>query len=1083
MNPFKLAIKSLIYYRKRNLFLALGIAISTAVLTGAFVVGDSVKYSLNRIVELRLGAVTHTMESGDRYFTLALADTFSRVYETDPAPVLSLDGIAIAGGGKRRINDVQVHGVDKRFDRIAGTDGYYGGLTGDSVVISRNLADRLSIGPGEEFLLRMTRASLVPVNAPFVSDDENTISLRVAIRDVAGVYELGAFSLENSQTAPFNLFISIERLNDLMELGGRANLLLFPGGVENTNELEQQVAGLWDVRDLGLKLQGDPGGKFTEIKSERVFIDDSIANAILEVRPGARPILTYFVNYLAHSGRSTPYSFVSTFTDSDLRKDEIIINEWLADDIDAGFGDTIRLGYYVVGPLRELDPAEKKFVVREVVPMEEPFLDQRLMPDIPGLSDAGNCRDWDTGVPISLDSIRDKDEDYWERYRGTPKAFIAVGQAEEMWENRFGKYTSFRVEEGQDAARALSESIPGRVRPSEIGYRFTPVLERSSFSARNGVDFSELFGGLSFFLLAGAVLLTVLLFRLNIGEREEQLKTLRATGIPARTVQRVLLLEGMIVAISGGIIGIFLSVIYNQLVFIALNSIWRDIVRTDMLEVAIRFPTLLTGLGISLLIAMAAIYFPLRKQVRHLANRACSKHFRKSRMRSKILFTSGITATAIALVLLVIQFLNGKSVDPGIFFVSGGLLLVGGLVLVYGYLERLGSGKSQVNDLVTLGIKNALRNRTRSITVIMMFALGTFLVISTGSNKKDLFVNADERSSGTGGFLYFAESTVPVLQDLSDEAARLDYGLGDGYKVVQMRVAEGDDASCLNLNRIQTPRILGVDPRELSGRFSFVSGTGRDLVGDPWELLEQDLDKNVVPAIADETVIKWSLGMTVGDTLVYQAENGRQIHLVLMAGTAPSIFQGNVLISRDHFLRYFPQNTGTRVFLVDGPVEDSTMISEDLEAGMRDLGWEMEYAAARLAAFNTVTNTYLSIFLVMGALGLLLGTIGLSIVLFRSIIERREELAILRAVGYGKKKIMRMIMTEYLLLLLAGTITGSLAAVIATLPAFMSRNSGASLEMVFVIVLALLLNGVIWIRWITGIGLRTKVLGAAMRNE
>ena len=150
---------------------------------------------------------------------------------------------------------------------------------------------------------------------------------------------------------------------------------------------------------------------------------------------------------------------------------------------------------------------------------------------------------------------------------------------------------------------------------------------------------------------------------------------------------------------------------------------------------------------------------------------------------------------------------------------------------------------------------------------------------------------------------------------------------------------------------------------------------------------------------------------------------------------------------------------------------------------MRDLGWEMEYAAARLAAFNSVTNTYLSIFLVMGALGLLLGTIGLSIVLFRSIIERREELAILRAVGYGKKKIMRMIMTEYLLLLLAGTITGSLAAVIATLPAFMSRNSGASLEMVFVIVLALLLNGVIWIRWITGIGLRTKVLGAAMRNE
>ena len=36
-----------------------------------------------------------------------------------------------------------------------------------------------------------------------------------------------------------------------------------------------------------------------------------------------------------------------------------------------------------------------------------------------------------------------------------------------------------------------------------------------------------------------------------------------------------------------------------------------------------------------------------------------------------------------------------------------------------------------------------------------------------------------------------------------------------------MRVREGDDASCLNLNRAQKPRLLGVKPELLTDRFTF----------------------------------------------------------------------------------------------------------------------------------------------------------------------------------------------------------------------------------------------------------------------
>ena len=51
---------------------------------------------------------------------------------------------------------------------------------------------------------------------------------------------------------------------------------------------------------------------------------------------------------------------------------------------------------------------------------------------------------------------------------------------------------------------------------------------------------------------------------------------------------------------------------------------------------------------------------------------------------------------------------------------------------------------------------------------------------------------------------------------------------------------------------------------------------------------------------------------------------------------------------------------------------------------------------ARLAAFQEVQNTYLSIFQLLGGLGLLLGTVGLGMVVLRNALERRSELAELR---------------------------------------------------------------------------------------
>ena len=1133
MNSWRFIRNSLVYYRRKHLLLVLGIAISGAVITGALLVGDSVKYSLNRIVEQRLGKISHVMKAGDRYFTTDLSMGVAKELQVPVSSLLLQEGTAIGEGGQLRVNQVQVLGVDAAFDRVAGYTGVYSELSGDTIIISRNLASRLNKRVGDELLLRIEKGSLMPLNAPFVSDAEVLVSMRAHIRDIVDEDRLGRFNLKVSQTAPFNVFVSLERLQQVMELQGRANILLV-ADLTNRDQaaIMDEVSRHFSAADAGLKISPVGEDQELEIKSERVFIDENLSEVLnslgkesgIEASGGVEGIITYFVNSFSLGARSTPYSFVSTLPADRLDMDEIIINRWLADDLKAVTGDSIYLSWFEVGPLRELNEVSSPFVVKEIVPIEGRYADASVMPDLPGLSDAGNCRDWDTGVPIKLESIRDEDEDYWDHYGGLPKAYISINRGVEMWKNRFGVYTSFRydisgfVDDVQDSADmqdysdiqdfaykdseyrriadvglvdtavlALEQDLLEQIEPFMLGFTMEATRSKGDEAASGGVDFSQLFGGLSFFLLLAGVMLTILLFLMNLESREEQMGTLVTMGIRGGFIRRLLFVESMLVALAGAIGGLLLAVLYNRLVFHALNSIWKDVIRTEMMHVDIRFSTLLIGLLITLGIAFVSFWFPLSRKLGKLLNSHRKLVVQKRRVKAgrdgRLAGLLSLGSGMVALGLLASQMLRHEVVNAALFFPAGGLLLISAVSFFLWYLGKKEKPSGPDFDLAVLSWKNATRNRTRSMSIVILFAIGAFLVISTGSNRKDLFSNSGDPSSGTGGFLYYAQSTLPVLQRLNDPAVRYEYGLSEDYTFVQLRQADGDDASCLNLNKIVNPKVLGVDPSSLEGRFSFVTRTPLLDETHPWSSLLQDLPGGLIPAIADETVIKWGLGLSVGDTLHYTNSTGGTMRLLLVGGLAPSVFQGSVIIANERFLEQFPESSGTGVFLVDGALADTALISSELQRGMRDLGWDMQLCAGRLAEFNSVTNAYLSIFMVMGALGLLLGTFGLVVVLSRSILERKQEIALLRAIGYDRTRIRKLITREYLFLLFWGILTGFGSAIIATLPSILSSHSGTSFSSILIWLVILVVNGWFWIRLVSGISLNNPWIYEGLRNE
>ncbi|MFC1477140.1 FtsX-like permease family protein [candidate division KSB1 bacterium] len=1073
--------------------MVLGTMVSTTIIVGALIIGDSIQHSLRQIVFDRLGNTEFALTSGDRFFRTYAAEKLSEKLRTPVAPLLHTKGIAISDGGRQRINNVQVIGVDARFGEIGNIPGFYENISSDEAIINSQIAARLQLEPGDEFLLRMENLDYLPRDIPLALDSETSYAKRFTVRSIASKEEFGRFNLKADQVAPNTVLVSLDFLGQDMGLENRSNILLVaepretPISVNSVNEAFKEV---WSLSDAGFELIPIMQNNQVELRSERIFLDQSFVNKILSLYDNSQQIFTYVVNEIGLKDSATPYSFVSALSDLDIKEDEILINDWLAKDLNAEAGDPITLTYYILGPSRSLLETTAELRVKAVVPIQGVYADRGLLPDFPGFADAENCRDWDAGIPIDLNKIRGKDEDYWDNYRGTPKAFVALSTAQKMWQNRFGILTAMRLpyEENERIEGNLTSAID----PASLGFYFRDVKSEGLSASSQSVDFAQLFLGLSFFVIISALLLTGLLYVFNIEQRSGETGLFLALGFAKKSIKRLILLEGLILVIAGSVLGAVCGVVYNQIVLIALRTVWQEIVGTSSLQIYVNFSTILSGTLIGILIALLTIWLVVRNQLKQpiagLQKGIAKLETIKRKKPTLSLVVSVICVTGVALILILSNAGRGREAFAYFFF-AGFLLLTGSIAFVNLLMVKMAHNvKTTKLSLAAIGIRNTVRKRFRSLTLVGLLASGLFIVFSVGANRQSSLSDAEKRESGTGGFALFGESVIPILYDLNSEKGRSFYSLNeidpDEVNFVSFRVKEGDDASCLNLNRVSTPQLIGVDPAELSerGSFSFVQTTAEVNPEYPWEVLEQDFSEDVIPGIADQTVIAWGLGKSVGDTLVYVDETGKTFKIKLVGGLTNSIFQGNIIISEKTFIKKYPSISGSKLFLVDAPFSETADISQKITWALQDQGIEVTPAYVRLAQFSQVENTYLSIFLLLGTFGLILGSIGIGIVIWRNVAERQGELVLLRAVGFESKAIQSLILSEHLVLLFAGVFAGIVAALLAALPALMTPGSDIPYVTVILLLVIVVINGGFWV-FSAAFAATKKDLLPALRNE
>jgi putative ABC transport system permease protein len=1092
-----LARRSLAFYWRSHLGTIAGAAIATAVLTGALLVGDSVRGSLRAMALARLGKIDVALASGDRLFRAELAGEIQKkAAGSEVTALLQLPGTASNPEGTARANQIQVSGVSADFFQLANSP-ISAGIPPNSVWINEPLATHLKTKAGETILLRVPRVSHLSRDAPLAPDEDATVALRLEIGRVLTDEQFGRFGLAASQVPPFNAFLPLSFLQQQVKATNQANLLL--AKASNIRDVSAALQNSFTLADAQLSLRQVPGKSETELRTARVFLDNPIVEAATKV-PKAQPVFTYFVNRLLLADRTTPYSMVSAapgVTPADLKDDEIVINQWLADDLQAKPGDHLTLAYFVMGLMRELVERTNTFRIRQIVPMQLPYADKTLMPDFPGMTDAENCRDWETGFPINTAAIRDMDEDYWHKFRGSPKAFVTLHAAQQMWSNRFGNLTAVRYPESTEQQQdAISAAILANLPPASLGMTFQPAREQALAASAGAQDFGGLFIGFSFFLVAAALLLMSLLFRFALELRGLEIGTLLAIGFAPKKVRRLLLLEGAGLAMIGGLIGVAGAVLYAKAMLYGLRTVWSDAVAGSALSYYGSGATLATGLATGIIVALITIWWGLRREGRRPARELLVEGFEEEYLpaestgrKSRKSFFAGIAAAILALVTLAYGLAKPEEAGPDLFFSAGALVLIGGLFLTASFIRRLEKSSAATHlSLTGMGVRSITRRRKRSRAAVALLACGAFLITSIGAFRLDAGKNADSRASGTGGFALLAESSIPVVQNLNAKSGRDFYNLSAAefanVHFVPFRVLSGEDASCLNLNRAQRPRLLGVNPQSLGERKSFTfSDIAKDLPREnPWLLLDRDFGPDVVPAIGDAASIQWALGKKLGDSIDYLDSNGKTVHVRLVAAVANSILQGSLIISENQFVKHFPTESGYRMFLIDAPSKQADELASTLSKSMQDVGLEVTSTKERLNTLNAVQNTYLGTFQMLGGLGLLLGTVGLGIILLRNVFERRSELALLVAVGFRKSALRWLVLSEHTGLLLLGLLIGVVAALVAVLPSLLAPGREVPLVQLGVTLGAVLLCGLLWTVIAAGRALHAPLL-QALRNE
>jgi putative ABC transport system permease protein len=1198
---FALVWRTIWHFHRLLAPVAVGVAVSSAVIVGALIVGDSMRGSLRHIAMDRIGSIDRfivaprwfsdgamqpvgTMEGGwPKDFGWSLDGVL--LFESVVAEYQIRQGEAI---DTRRATDMTLYGIDDTFWSF-GTTAPRVMPEGQQLVFNQSLATQLGVQVGDKVTLKVSRLPVVPADSALGKREGETTALsRWEVIDIVPDTSMGRFSLRSDQRPVFNAFASKASLQSVLELDRKVNAIAArwvgegpaPSMLERASQGSEASSDATpllrqlslSLEDLGLSLQhvkrvfpdtaiGEEAGlgpattvfEYDQLVSDQMMIQDRLSDA---VRVGLKDhasqrVLSYLANNTevvrpggsenlgesSIAGRPVPYSTISGVSwdvlgpmlrsagvEAPAPGEEawVVIHSWMARELGAQVGDTLHVDYFLPETVEGTE-VERSFEVRvhAIAPLAAPsvsyqrknaarfetrptpFNDPAWTPEVPGITDQESISNWETPFPLDR-KIERIDDEYWNEYRLTPKLFISEEMARLHFGSRFGGQTSLRYDGMREVDRPQVERQVLEVAKRNLdalGWRELSLREQQLRASSGTTPFDALFLSLSFFVIAAALLLVALLFRLTIEKRADHWGLLLASGWTRGKLRRLLLMESAVVAAVGATLGVVLGLGYAYAMLAGLRSWWVGAISVSFLEFYVRPISLWIGWWCGFLVSLLTTWIVTRQlrsvsvaRLLHGRMDGDAAGSRPSRFAGWIALAVGVLG---GVAMLAGQFSQGQA-QAGAFVGSGMLWMIAGVLWLYRSMRAPESASPAGFSSPSIGLgalarSSAKRSPIRSILTVSLMAIASFLILSMS-----LFQAQPDRR-GTGGFAFIGKSSQSIHINIGDPkqqrqalAAKAEWL--NGSEIVNVRMRGGDDASCNNLYQANEPQVLGIAPniasvdRDARGQSEFawfaiepnISAYARadGVEPSPWGGLESAADgseSSPIPVVLDQNTALWALhlGGYIGERFAYQFDQ-KTVHFRTVGVLQNTVLQGSLWIGESNFQKVFPEIGGYRQFLVKPSAErsrpeDLDRIRSALEQAWSDEGLSCASTADILGKLLAVQNTYLSAFQVLGALGLLLGTLGLGVTQLRSALERRSELAAMRAMGFSKNRLIWALSLENGWQLLRGIGVGLGAALLAAAPVLARGQSMSAIQSPLTMLL-----------WVVAIGLLFCVGAAVM---
>ncbi|QGH70240.1 ABC transporter permease [Pseudactinotalea sp. HY158] len=521
--------------------------------------------------------------------------------------------------------------------------------------------------------------------------------------------------------------------------------------------------------------------------------------------------------------------------------------------------------------------------------------------------------------------------------------------------------------------------------------------------------------------LAVAALVITNTFTVLVAQRTRLLALLRAIGATRWQVRRSVLTEAALLGVGASAVGIGLGIgvveLGARLLSPHLPGI--DVAAAVGITPATIIAPLLTGLAVT----FVACWLPARNATR-VSPLAALRPLDGTRTAGRLRAGIALALVLIGAVMLVGGVLVATRSEPAtgpevglLLGIPGGFISVFGILLgavyvvpaVVRLLGRLGGG-SVAGRIAT---ENAIRNPRRTATTTNALVIGVALVamMSTGA--------------ATGQRALEEELTSNFPVDLS--AATVDQTLAltpDQRDAVT--ALEGIDA--LSFGRAEWIEAAADGADDAGPTLALTApADARSVLQNPGDLAGLD-DRTVLIGNTSARM----LGLSAGDGLRLGGRDGIEVTVLVNSYDGASAIATPALMTE--IAPEVPENVAW-LALADGadPLEVGESLNEAL-ARISETDPEaplvaVEGSALERVSFAQVIDTLLAVVLGLLAVAVVIALVGVANTLALSVLERRRESAVLRAMGLTRGQLRAMLAVEGVLIAGVGTIIGLIAGI------------------------------------------------------